>query len=136
MQLENGTSYTDDLKLSSTAAEIAITGSTDLEAQTFDYEFAVRPGVSQTLPVIGAIAGGPAGAAAGLALQALLRNALGEATEAKYTIRGPWTDPTVERVNKPVKAPATGSQPGIPEEQPTIETGTTGEPPTEEKIDD
>ena len=31
----------------------------------------------KTLPVIGAIAGGPAGAAAGLALQALLRDALG-----------------------------------------------------------
>jgi uncharacterized protein (TIGR02099 family) len=103
MKLENGTSYTDDLILSSTAAEITIAGSTDLVAQTFDYEFAVRPGVSQTLPVLGAIAGGPAGAAAGLALQALLRDALGEATEARYTIRGPWTDPLVEPVAKPAR---------------------------------
>jgi uncharacterized protein YhdP len=100
MQLENGNSYTNDLLLSSTAAEIAIIGSTDLVAQTFDYEFSVRPGVSKALPVIGAIAGGPAGAAAGLALQALLRDALGEATEAKYTIRGPWTNPLVEPVEK------------------------------------
>jgi len=98
MSFENGTSYTDDLKLSSTAAEITITGSTDLVAQTFDYEFAVQPGVSKTLPVIGAIAGGPVGAAAGLALQALLRDALGDATEARYTIRGPWVDPQVEPV--------------------------------------
>jgi len=105
MYLENGTSFTDDMMLSSTAAEISIIGSTDLVAQTFDYEFAVRPGVSKTLPVIGAIAGGPVGAAAGLALQGLLRDALGEAAEARYTIRGPWTEPSVERVDKPAKAP-------------------------------
>ena len=100
MRFENGSSYSDDFTLSSTAAEIIITGSTDLVAQTFDYEFAVRPGVSKTLPVIGAIAGGPAGAAAGLALQALLRDSLGEAAEARYTIRGPWTDPQVKPVDK------------------------------------
>ena len=104
MKLENGTSFTDDLLLKSTAAEISIVGSTDLVAQTFDYEFAVRPGVSKTLPVIGAIAGGPVGAAAGLALQALLRDALGDAAEARYTIRGPWTDPLVEPVEKPPKS--------------------------------
>jgi uncharacterized protein (TIGR02099 family) len=106
MSLENGTSYTDDLLLKSTAAEISIVGKTDLVAQTFDYEFAVRPGVSKTLPVIGAIAGGPVGAAAGLALQALLRDALGDAAEARYTIRGPWTDPLVEPVEKSPKAAA------------------------------
>jgi len=100
MQLENGNSYTDDLVLKSTVAEISIIGSTDLVAQTFDYEFSVRPGVSKALPVIGAIAGGPVGAAAGLALQALLRDALGEAAEAKYTIRGPWEDPQVEPVEE------------------------------------
>ena len=100
MQLENGNSYTDDLVLKSTVAEITIIGSTDLVAQTFDYEFSVRPGVSKALPVIGAIAGGPVGAAAGLALQALLRDSLGDAAEAKYTIRGPWEDPLVEPVEK------------------------------------
>jgi len=100
MRFENGTSHTDDLLLSSTAAEITIVGSTDLVEQTFDYEFAVRPGVSKTLPVIGAIAGGPIGAAAGLALQAILRDALGEAAEARYIIQGPWEDPLIEPVKK------------------------------------
>jgi len=100
MQLENGNSYTDDLVLKSAVAEISIVGSTNLVEQTFDYEFSVRPGVSKALPVIGAIAGGPVGAAAGLALQAMLRDALGDAAEAKYTIRGPWEDPLVEPVEK------------------------------------
>ena len=112
MSFENGTSHTDDLLLTSTAAEITIVGSTDLVAQTFDYEFAVRPGVSKTLPVIGAIAGGPIGAAAGLALQAILRDALGEAAEARYTIQGPWEDPRIEPL---VKQPRNGDPQTDPE---------------------
>jgi hypothetical protein len=101
--------------LSSTVADITIAGTADLVAQTFDYEFAVRPGVSKTLPVIGAIAGGPVGAAAGLALQAIFRDALGEATEARYTITGPWEDPQVEPVNKVPKSGTTdvGPIPGV-----------------------
>ncbi len=136
MRFENGTSYTDDLILSSTAADITITGSTDLVAQTFDYEFAVRPGVSKTLPVIGAIAGGPVGAAAGLALQALLRDALGEAAEARYTIRGPWTDPQVEPVEKPPKPRAGDTSLEPPETQPDKEAGSAGQQSTDENIND
>jgi len=131
MQLENGTSYTNDLLLKSTAAEISITGSTDLAAQTFDYEFAVRPGVSKTLPVIGAIAGGPVGAAAGLALQALLRDALGDAAEARYTIRGPWTDPLVEPVEKKRKTrvdnKASETIEKLPDSEQQTDTETTGQ---------
>ena len=143
MRLENGTSYTDDLVLSSTAAEISIVGSTDLDAQTFDYEFAIRPGVSKTLPVIGAIAGGPAGAAAGLALQALLRDALGEAAEARYTIKGPWADPQVEPVDKPSRRQGTEEQiEEQPKDQPGVQpgaesgTGSTGEQTMEENSND
>ncbi len=94
--LENGTAYTEDLTLQSTAATLTINGSSDLVEQEFDYVMAVRPGVSQTLPALGAVIGGPGGAAAGLALQGLLRKSLGDATEAVYTIRGPWSSPTVE----------------------------------------
>jgi len=131
MRFENGTSHTDDLLLSSTAAEITIVGSTDMVAKTFDYEFAVRPGVSKTLPVIGAIAGGPIGAAAGLALQAILRDALGEAAEARYTIRGPWEDPVIEPVEKQSRKSTNELEPESTEPaetQPKIEQATeTGE---------
>ncbi len=106
IRLDSGTAWTDDFILESTAARLAITGSSDLEAQQFDYQMTVRPGVSQALPVLGAIAGGPAGAAAGLALQGLLREALGDATEARYEITGPWSDPEVVRLpSGPATAP-------------------------------
>ncbi len=138
MRLEKGTSYTDDMLLSSTVADISIVGSADLVAQTFDYEFVVRPGVSKTLPVIGAIAGGPVGAAAGLALQAILRDALGEAAEARYTIGGTWEDPLVEPVEKlpntSIKESPGSSGPVIEQQEP--EAGTTGQQPTDENTND
>jgi uncharacterized protein YhdP len=139
MKLENGTSYTDDMLLSSTVAEITIVGSTDLDAETFDYEFAVRPGVSKTLPVLGAIAGGPVGAAAGLALQAIFRNALGEAAEARYTISGTWEDPLVEPVEKPYKNRNSNGRrdsSGQTKEIQEPETGVTGQQSTDENNND
>lgn len=98
IQLENGNAYTNDFTLESTAATLSIEGSSDLVNQQFDYQMVVRPGVSQALPVIGALAAGPGGAAAGLALQGLLKQALGDATEARYEIKGPWSEPLVTRL--------------------------------------
>ncbi len=96
--MENGMASTDDVSLSSSAASITLTGSTDLVAQQYDQLMTVRPGVGNTLPVIGAIAGGPGGAAAGLALQGLLHGQLGEAAQVQYTITGSWDEPLIEPV--------------------------------------
>jgi uncharacterized protein (TIGR02099 family) len=103
-QLENGTASTNDVKLTSSAARIDLSGSTDLVNQHYDQQMTVMPGVGNTLPVIGAIAGGPGGAAAGLALQGLLHEQLGKATQVHYTIKGSWDEPVIEPVlNAPQK---------------------------------
>lgn len=99
-RMENGMARTDDVELSSPAAKISVRGSTDLVSQRYDQILTVRPGVGNTLPVIGAIAGGPPGAAAGLALQGLLHGQLGEATQVQYTITGSWDKPSIEPLLK------------------------------------
>jgi len=99
-RMENGMARTDDVVLSSAAANISLSGSTDLVAQKYDQVMVIRPGLGNTLPVIGALAGGPGGAAAGLALQGLLQKQLGEAGQVKYTITGSWDDPLIEPVLK------------------------------------
>jgi len=96
--MENGRARTDNVILESSAARIGITGSTDLVDQQYDQLLTVKPGLGNTLPVIGAIAGGPVGAAAGLALQGLLHEQLGDATQVQYTITGSWDDPVFEPV--------------------------------------
>lgn len=118
IRLENGTAYTQDFTIESTAAVLAIEGNSDLANKRFDYRLTVRPGVSQALPVIGAIAAGPGGAAAGLALQGLLKEALGDAAEARYAITGDWSEPVVTRLpdeGQPAEAvPDTAQAPDEP----------------------
>jgi uncharacterized protein YhdP len=96
--MENGLASTDDVLLKSSAATISISGSTDLVDQRYDQLLTIKPGVGNTLPIIGAIAGGPGGAAAGLALQGLLQGQLGDATQFQYRITGSWDEPVIEPV--------------------------------------
>jgi uncharacterized protein (TIGR02099 family) len=103
--LENGRATTDDVLMKSSAAKISLSGSTDLVDQQYDQLLTIKPGLGNTLPIIGAIAAGPGGAAAGLALQGLLADQLGEATQVQYTISGSWDDPVIEPV---VDKPADG----------------------------
>jgi uncharacterized protein (TIGR02099 family) len=97
--MENGSAQTDDVLLKSSAANISVSGRTDLVAQEYDQLLTIKPGVGNTLPIIGALAGGPGGAAAGLALQGLLHEQLAEATQVRYSIKGPWDDPEFEPVS-------------------------------------
>jgi uncharacterized protein YhdP len=98
-QLENGTATTNDTLLKSSAASISLSGSTNLVEQQYDQLLTIRPGLGNTLPIIGVLAGGPVGAAAGLALQGLFHEQLGEATRVQYTITGDWEDPVFEAVD-------------------------------------
>lgn len=99
-QMLNGSARTDDVLLKSSAANITFSGTTDLVAREYDQLITVRPGLGNTLPIIGAIAGGPGGAAAGLALQGLLHAELGEASQVQYTLTGDWDAPQIEPVLK------------------------------------
>jgi uncharacterized protein YhdP len=85
--------------LKSSAAKISVSGSTDLVNQQYNQLLTIRPGLGNTLPIIGALAAGPVGVAAGLALQGLLHKQLGEATQVQYTIIGDWDDPVIEAVD-------------------------------------
>ncbi len=97
-QMQNGIATTDNVLLRSAAANISISGSTDLVARKYDQVLTVRPGVGNTLPVIGALAAGPGGAAAGLALQGLLQESLAEATRVQYSVTGSWEEPIFETI--------------------------------------
>ena len=97
-EMENGTATTDNVLLRSSAASISVSGRTDLVSREYDQLMTIRPGVGNTLPIIGALAAGPGGAAAGLALQGLLHESLGEATQVRYSITGSWEDPQIEAV--------------------------------------
>lgn len=96
--LAAGFARTNGLVIYSPAANITITGDTDMAARRYDQQIRVEPGLGATLPVIGVLAGGPVGAAAGLVLQSILDRPLRGIAEARYSVTGSWDDPRIELV--------------------------------------
>ncbi|MDT8450054.1 MAG: AsmA-like C-terminal region-containing protein [Wenzhouxiangellaceae bacterium] len=99
-ELDDGIARTtEDLRIDAPAAEIRLRGTTDLRERTYDQTLIVRPGLSATLPIIGALAGGPVGAAAGAALQQIFSRPLRGVTEIRYSVTGPWDNPVIEPID-------------------------------------
>lgn len=96
----DGRASTDLLLINGPAAEIRVSGSTDLRLQQYDQRIEVLPKAGGALPVLGAIAGGPVGAAVGAVAQAVLQQPLKQAARTVYRISGPWKEPKVDVIEK------------------------------------
>ncbi|MGI8561756.1 MAG: YhdP family protein [Luteimonas sp.] len=96
VRFADGKARIDDLLIDGPAAEINIQGSADLRAQTYDQTIEVLPRTGNLLTAVGAIAGGPVGAAVGAVANAVLQKPLGELNAKVYRVTGPWKDPHVE----------------------------------------
>lgn len=93
--LEGGHAYTDGIYVEGPIADLEISGRTGLLNHTYEQDVIVMPHVSNTLPVAGAVAGGPAVGVAVLVLQSLLKNDLKEAIQYHYRITGNWDAPQI-----------------------------------------
>ena len=99
-RLAGGNAVTDNLQIVGPSANISITGRTGLRARDYDQQMMVVPHVGNSLPLVGAVVGGPIGAAAGLAMQGLLGKGLNKAASARYRITGSWDKPEMTLVEK------------------------------------
>jgi uncharacterized protein YhdP len=106
VRVGDGKASTDDLAIAGPAAEIRIRGTADLRAQTFDQAIEVVPRAGNLLTAVGAIAGGPVGAAIGAAANAMLRKPLGQLAAKSYRVTGPWKEPKVEVASREAEQPA------------------------------
>ncbi len=96
--LRDGNAYTDNLLLRGPAAEIGIAGRTGFGARDYDQTAVVTGNLGASLPVAGALAGGPAVGAALLLFSQVFKEPLKGMTRGYYRITGPWDNPNVERV--------------------------------------
>lgn len=117
-RLADGNATTSDLIIKGPAAQISITGRTGLRAKDYDQYVQVVPHIGNSLPVIGAVVGGPVGAAAGLAVQGLLGRGLNKLASARYRyhVTGSWDKPVMTLVekNEVPAAPAVTRPPLLP----------------------
>lgn len=98
--LESGNVHSEGLTIDTPAATIVISGNTRLRQRVYDQEMLVTPKAGVALPVVGAIAAGPAGAAAGFVVQNILGKQIGKAVRSRYRVTGPWDKPVTELVGR------------------------------------
>lgn len=111
----DGNARTDDLLIRGPAAEIKVSGRTGLKAKDYEQTIMVTPHVGVALPVVGALAAGPVGAAAGLAVQTLIGKGLNRAAAAHYRITGSWDKPEIQLLSRDrPKAPPSPSLRAVP----------------------
>ncbi len=101
--IDDGDAYTNNLTMNAPSARVDVAGRVGLATEDYDEIVTVTPKVSSTLPVAGAIAGGPIGAAIGVAAAYISSNILGKEVggviKTQYAITGSWEDPQIVRLD-------------------------------------
>jgi len=100
--IEQGDAYTTDLYLDGPAARIDVSGRAGLTTRDYDQLITVTPDLTGSLPLAGALLGGPIAGGVVFALDKLLRPAIDDITRYQYTVTGSWDDPKVERLENVV----------------------------------
>jgi len=111
-QLEDGLIYTNDLEVSAPSSLIRIAGSTSLADRTHDQLVTVSPRLDATLPVAGAVAGGPVAGLVVLLAQQAFSSKLEKIQRMRYSVTGSWDDPRVEPLGRK-KTPPPEEEAGI-----------------------
>jgi uncharacterized protein (TIGR02099 family) len=104
----DGDAYTNDFTLEGTSVNIEVSGRTGLVKHDYDQLIKVTPQVTSTLPIAGAIAGGPLVGAAVFLADKLLGDRFNRLTQVQYQVSGSWEKPVYTKLNKekPRRAPA------------------------------
>ena len=106
-QIADGNAWTENLTVRGPAADILIIGRTGLASRDYDQQVMVAPHVSGVLPVLGGLAAGPVGAAAGFLAQGMVQQGgdIEKTSRVHYSIAGSWEKPVVARLT-PVRPDA------------------------------
>lgn len=97
--IENGMAMTCDLSLEGPAADIGIVGRADLAASEYEQGAVISANVGNTLPIVGAVVGGPPGAAVMLIVSQIFKKPLQEVGQVYYSMSGPWEEPEIEPID-------------------------------------
>lgn len=97
-ELRAGDAYTAELAVKGPSADIVVSGRTGIARRDYDQELLVTPRVGGVLPVVGALAAGPVGAAAGLVAQGVLQAPLNQISRARYRVTGSWDEPRIDLI--------------------------------------
>ena len=107
--LIGGSAYTDDLVMEGPSANMIVVGRTGLVARDYDQTVIIGADLGQTLPVAGAVVGGPAVGAALYLLSEIFRKPF--QAQITYRLTGTIENPVIERVSAGTLGPAQAPPP-------------------------
>ena len=96
----DGDAFTDNFSIEGTSVKIEISGRTGLVDKDYDQLVTVTPQVASTLPIAGALAGGPAVGAAVFLADKLVGDQFNKLTQVQYQVSGSWDAPVYTRLKK------------------------------------
>ena len=99
--LVNGDARTTNLYLESPSSRLDIAGRVGLGKEDYDQLITVTPKSTESLPVAGAIAGGPVVGAAIYLVQKIAGKTVNKLTGYQYRVTGSWDDPEIKQLSKP-----------------------------------
>ncbi|MBT8107315.1 MAG: TIGR02099 family protein [Gammaproteobacteria bacterium] len=98
-RVEDGVASTCDMSLEGPSADVGIVGQVDLVTKEYEQGAIISAKVGNTLPIVGAVVGGPPGAAVMLIFSQIFKKPLEEAGQVFYGMSGPWDEPVIESVS-------------------------------------
>lgn len=103
LQFRHGTMYTDNFTVLGPAMQIAISGRTGIAARDYDQDIFVVPDLSENLPILTGLLGGPLVGATVFLLDRLtnIGKAIDKTVTLHYRMTGSWEDSTIEFVDAP-----------------------------------
>ena len=99
MQLENGIAYTKDTKMDGVPADLTIKGYANLNTLDIDYDLAVAPQLTSSIPVIVAWMVNPVTGLAALAIDKVIHSAR-VISEINFKVTGKMNDPIVQELDR------------------------------------
>ncbi len=107
LTLRGGIIETRPLELKGSAADVRMSGTSDLVRRRFDQELVVTPSLSAGLAIAATVAGGPIAGAAVLMGRELLRQPISRLVQIRYRFAGDFDAATLEREQGPFNLPET-----------------------------
>jgi uncharacterized protein (TIGR02099 family) len=131
-RLTDGKAVIDSLVVDGPTGRLDISGSADLLSESLNQQVRVTPNLDATLPIAGAIAGGPIAGIAVLVAQQVMSDTVDEINRFEYAVNGPWAAPkivqldtggTLSRLLKPLRSGITAAEPPTETEPPAAPAG-------------
>lgn len=107
---DKGNAYTTDLYFDGPAARIDASGRVGMKNEDYDQMVTVTPKLTASLPIAGALVGGPIAGGVLFAVEKLFGRSIDQISQSQYSMAGSWEQPIVTPLLKEPKAVATEAE--------------------------